>query len=154
MFYLLVNNPASWGVVAVMAWKTVLQTIVFVYGIAKYKKGKVDWKLKPFDFACLGISLLSLAVYYWLDSPLIGTIILFAGQNIAVIPTFRRSLKQPELEILWTEILIFARHMVLSLCVAQGDEVGYIQTYGWAISTVVSIACILIGRRRKNERMD
>lgn len=85
-----------------VGWANLLTFMVgfipLVIFLASFVNKQSYWKITSFDIACGVLSLVGIALWLFANDPVLAVIFLIAADGLAVLPTLRKSLMNPETE--------------------------------------------------------
>jgi hypothetical protein len=89
--------------VGVAAWMTLMLGFVpFVVVVASFKNSHSVWKIGVFDIFCGSISLAGLVFWAFINEPTIALVSFVCADQVAALPTLRKSWLAPSTETPWT----------------------------------------------------
>jgi hypothetical protein len=92
--------------VGLAAWMTLmLGFIPFVVVVASFKNPHGVWKIGAFDIFCGSISLAGLAFWAFINEPTIALVSFVCADQVAALPTLRKSWLAPSTESPWTFVM-------------------------------------------------
>jgi hypothetical protein len=85
--------------VGLASWMTLMLGLVpIVVVLASFRNPKSVWKIGPFDICCGSISLAGLAFWAFVNEPTIALVSFVCADQIAALPTLRKSWLAPSTE--------------------------------------------------------
>jgi len=92
--------------VGLAAWMTLMLGLVpCVVVIASFKNPRSVWKIGAFDIFCGSISLAGLAFWAFVNEPTIALISFVCADQVAALPTIRKSWLAPKTESPWAFVM-------------------------------------------------
>lgn len=92
--------------VGLAAWMTLMLGLVpFVVVVASFKNSHSVWKIGVFDIFCGTISLAGLAFWAFVNEPTIALISFVCADQVAALPTVRKSWLAPSTESPWAFVM-------------------------------------------------
>jgi len=92
--------------VGLAAWMTLMLGLVpFVVVFASFKNSHAVWKIGVFDIFCGSISLAGLAFWAFVNEPTIALISFVCADQVAALPTVRKSWLAPSTESPWAFVM-------------------------------------------------
>ena len=92
--------------VGLAAWMTLMLGLVpFVVVFASFKNPHSVWKIGAFDIFCGSISLAGLAFWAFVNEPTIALISFVCADQVAALPTLRKSWLAPSTESPWAFVM-------------------------------------------------
>ncbi len=101
--------------------------------VASFFNKKAHWKLSSFDFACGGLSLIGLLLWYITKTGNIAIIFALLADGLASLPAIIKTYRYPETEYSWTYFAAF----ISALLTISTIKVWNLANYGFPFSTIV-----------------
>ena len=141
--YFFAQLSAGAGIGAIATGVTTLLSLYIV--IASLKLG--DLFIKPVDWFCLIVSLVSLIIWYFAKTPVYTVILIIISDIAAVIPTLRKTFNHPYTETMATYALAILKHILVICSIGSVTFASAGYTFYLIIMNTVFVS-MLISRRR------
>lgn len=130
------------------AWPTGLSGVITVYIAVLAYRYRQHIQIVPSDWACLGIAVLAIGLWYWTETPL-WAVILITGIDLAgFVPTLHKAYAHPFSENLTMYGLMVVRNGVSMLALEQYSTITLLFPGAMSIAIVGLIAIVAYQRMR------
>ncbi len=132
-------GPGSWVTLS-------LVVIMFFIFILSLTRGSKD--IKKVDFVFLGLALLALPLWLWVQQPVLSIILLSATDMLGFLPTVRKSWRDPYSETLSFYIITTFRHALSIFALVEYNIVTMLFPTTWVIANALFAITLIFLRKR------
>ena len=121
-------------------------TILCLYVIAVSLKLS-DKSIKPIDYLSFGISLIALAIWYFVKTPVYSVILITLSDMMALVPTVRKSFMKPYSETLSTYSISGLKHFINLFSLERITFVSSFYTIYLVLANIFLVTFLVLRRR-------